>query len=111
MSEIITERVAADMESDFVVFRIGMRINEFWKVHKWIPTFLGMSKMLRELDQTPESGLLSYDIKLGIRNQEVVQYWRSFDDLRAYAFDHGGKHFSSWTWFNRAVGDSGEVGV
>jgi len=32
--DIISERVTADIEGEFVVFRIGMRINKLWKVHK-----------------------------------------------------------------------------
>jgi len=30
----------ADRDEDVVVFLIGMRINAFWKVHRWLPVFL-----------------------------------------------------------------------
>jgi hypothetical protein len=29
--------MAAEMDGEFVVFLIGMRINKPWKLHKWLP--------------------------------------------------------------------------
>ena len=58
MAQIIAERVTAAIEGDFVVFVIGMRINRFWKPHKWLPVFLAMPRMLKELAQRPDSGFL-----------------------------------------------------
>ena len=58
MGEIIPERMAAEIEGDFVVFIIGMRVNKPWKLHKWVPVFLAMPRMLKELKQQPESGFL-----------------------------------------------------
>lgn len=85
MSEgVITERVTADIDGEFVVFRIGMRINTLWKVHKWVPVFLAMPRLLRELEADPDSGLLGYQWNLGIRNHMLFMYWRSFEDLREY---------------------------
>jgi fumigallin biosynthesis monooxygenase-like protein len=37
---------------------IGMRVNKPWKLHKWVPVFLAMPRMLKELKQQPESGFL-----------------------------------------------------
>jgi len=39
MTKVVPKRVAAQIEGDFVVFLIGMRINKPWKVHKWLPRF------------------------------------------------------------------------
>ena len=36
MAGIISKRVTAKIEGDFVVFLIGMRINRFWKPWKWL---------------------------------------------------------------------------
>ena len=82
MAVILGERMAANIEGDFVVFLIGMRVNKLWKPHKWIPVFLAMPKMLKELDSLPsdESGFLGHNgLSLGV----IVQYWRSFDHLEA----------------------------
>ena len=43
--------MAAEIEGDFVVFIIGMRVNRPWKLHKWVPVFLAMPRMLKELKQ------------------------------------------------------------
>jgi hypothetical protein len=51
MGQIISERMAAEIEGDFVVFIIGMRVNRPWKLHKWVPVFLAMPRMLKELKQ------------------------------------------------------------
>jgi len=60
MAEIIEERMTAKIDGDFVVFLIGMRVNRWWKFHKWVPVVKAMSAMLRELDQLPseETGFL-----------------------------------------------------
>jgi len=60
MSTVRAERMAAEIEGDFVVFLIGMRINKPWKVHKWLPVFLAMPRMLKELETNPDSGLIGY---------------------------------------------------
>ena len=50
MARIFADRMTADIEGDFVVFLIGMRINKPWKVHKWWPVFSAMPRMLKELE-------------------------------------------------------------
>ena len=47
MSKVINGPVTAEMDGDFVVFLIGMRVNKWWKLHKWFPVFTAMSPMLR----------------------------------------------------------------
>jgi hypothetical protein len=81
MPQTINQRMTVHIEGDFVVFLIGMRINRFWKFHKWMPVALAMPKMLKELSQKPESGFLGAQTSLGV----IVQYWRSFEQLEAYA--------------------------
>jgi hypothetical protein len=111
MAELTTERVTAELEGGFVVFRIGMRINTLWKVHEWLPVLRAMPKMLEELETDAESGLLGYDTKLGVRNHEVVQYWRSFEQLREYALDPDGRHAPAIQWANRQMRESDAVGI
>ncbi len=104
--------MTAAIEGDFVVFLIGLRINRLWKVWKWLPVFLAMPKMLRELEQSPESGLLGADLYLGNpRRPLVVQYWRSFERLETYARNKDATHWPAWVAFNKRVGSSGDVGI
>jgi hypothetical protein len=87
-----------------------MRINKLWKIHKWLPVVLAMPRMLRELEQKPELGLMGYHNWFG-RTIIVVQYWRSVDQLMAYAKNRNSAHLPAWAAFNRAVGKSGDVGI
>ena len=50
MSQVIPKRMTAEIDGDFVVFLIGMRINKPWKIHKWLPVVLAMNPMLKELE-------------------------------------------------------------
>jgi hypothetical protein len=112
VAPVIERRVTAAIEGDFVVFLIGLRINRFWKVWKWLPIFLAMPRMLRELERSPESGLLGADLYFGSpRRPMLVQYWRSFEHLEAYARDRDAEHWPAWVAFNGRVGSSGDVGI
>lgn len=105
-----TGRTTADIEGDFVVFLIGMRFNKPWKVHKWLPVFRAMPAMLRVLDDHSELGCLGHEQWAG-RTLIIVQYWRSFEQLDRFARDPDLPHLEPWRRFNRAVRDSGDVGI
>ncbi|HEY8527079.1 MAG TPA: DUF4188 domain-containing protein [Acidimicrobiales bacterium] len=105
-----TGRHTADIDGDFVVFLIGMRFNKPWKVRTWWPVATAMPRMLRVLDQRPELGCLGHHIWFG-RTIIVVQYWRSFEDLDRFARDRDLPHLEPWRQFNRAIRDSGDVGI
>ena len=90
-------RFTADIEGDFVVFLIGMRINKPWRVHEWWRIFVAMPLMLRELDAQPNPPLLGWRLLLASPLSPVVlQYWRSYDDLEAYANDPEQRHKPAW---------------
>lgn len=110
MSKTINARMTAHLEGEFVVFLIGMRINRLWKVHKWLPVVKAMPKMLRELSHKPESGFLGFEFFGGL-SPMVIQYWRSFEQLEAYAKDRAGEHYPAWKAFNQKIKNNGEVGI
>jgi len=110
MPDIIRERMTAQMEGDFCVFLIGMRINQLWKVHKWLPVARAMGRMIRELEVNPDSGFLGVESWFG-NPSIMVQYWRSFEHLEAYAKDRDQQHLPAWAEFNRRVGSGGDVGI
>jgi hypothetical protein len=108
MASVIDKRMSAEIEGPFVVFLIGMRINKPWKIHKWLPVLLAMPRMLKELYKQPQSGFLGH-YGLG---KVMIQYWRSFEQLEAYARDHNQEHWPAWVAFNKRVGASrGDVGI
>jgi hypothetical protein len=112
VASVIPKRVTAEIEGDFVVFLIGMRINRFWKAWNWLPVFIAMPRMLRELERNPEAGLLGASFYMASpRRPTVVQYWRSFEHLEAYARSKDAEHWPAWVAFNKRIGSSGEVGI
>jgi hypothetical protein len=111
MALIFDGRYTARVEKPLVLFLIGMRFNKLILAHKWLPVFLAMPRMLRELEQNPDAGLLSHRSYLSGRVIMVQQYWESFEKLVAYAHAPEETHFPAWRAFNREVGKSGTVGI
>jgi hypothetical protein len=104
-------RYTAELDENFVVFHIGMRFNRPWKVHQWAPVVVAMPRMLMELTKHRDKGLLGSRIMFGGLTITLVQFWRSFDDLEAFAKDPDDLHLPAWRAFSRRVGTSGDVGV
>ena len=102
-------RMMAEIDGDFVVFLIGARFNSF----HLLKTVLdlggrrGMKHMLDYLVAHPEKGLLGYQMGL----PTIVQYWRSFDHLEAFANDAGDPHVAVWRNYWRRVGTSARTGI
>ena len=111
MAKVIAGRMSTQMDGDFVVFLIGMRVNKPWKVHKWVPVARAMGPMLRLLSKERDRGLMTFTTWIGPRGPMIVQYWRSVEQLEAFARDQSAPHRRAWQWFNAAVGESGDVGI
>ena len=101
---VFAGRYSGTLEGDFVVFLIGMRVNRPWKVHRWLPVFLEMPKMLRELQQQPDTGLLGATQGFLSTGPVVIQYWRSFEHLEAFAKNTDDPHLEVWRNYWRRVG-------
>jgi hypothetical protein len=110
MAKVHEGRFTADVDGDFVVLLIGMRFNKPLLVHKWLPVARAMFGMLKWLDAHPEAGCLGYHQYVG-RTTLMVQYWRDVESLNRFARDGSMPHLGPWRRFNRAVRDSGDVGV
>jgi len=103
-------RTTAEIDGEVCVFLIGMRVNRWWKIHKWWPVAMAMPRMLKELDAHPELGCLGGHQWLG-NPTILLQYWRSFDDLERYATTPEHEHLPAWRAFNRRVAQNADVGV
>lgn len=110
MTGVMKGRWTAHAEEGFVVFIIGMRINRWWMVHRWLPPILAMARMIRELSLQPELGFLGGKTWFG-RTIVLIQYWRSFEDLDGYSKAKDLEHVPAWADFNRKIGNDGTVGV
>jgi len=111
MARMIEKRVCAEVDGGFVVFLIGARINRPWKVWKWWPVATAMPRMLAELARQPELGLLHARNMFSFPDAMVIQYWKSFEALEAYAKARDKAHLPAWQAFNKAVGSNGDVGI
>lgn len=111
MAEIIRDRMTAARDEGVVVFLIGMRVNAWWKVHRWLPVARAMPRMLKELFEDPASGLLGATFAFSSQGPLMVQYWSSVDKLMSYAAERAGQHYPAWVAFNRSIGTSGDVGI
>lgn len=111
MSKIFPGRFTADTDGPFVVFLIGMRINNPLALHKWVPTAQAMGPMLHSLYKDPETGFLGGETIFYWGGVGQIQYWRSTEDLERFARSPQETHLRAWQRFNRAVGNDGSVGI
>ena len=109
MAKIFKERMTTEIEGEFVVFLIGMRVNNWWKIYKWLPVFKAMPRMLKELSADPNSGLMGFRL---LNQFTLIQYWRSLDHLMVYARQKDRAHMPAWRAFNQVMGsDDSDVGI
>ena len=111
MAKVVPGRFTADVEGDFVVFLIGMRVNKPLQLKKWLPVAMAMPRMLRYLDKHPQAGLLGYHGGGSPRAPVLIQYWRSFEDLDRFARDPEMPHLGPWRKFVKDVRYDGDVGI
>ena len=109
MGKAIAGRQRARIDGDFVVFLIGARP----QLRHPIRTFgdlggrRGMKHMLDHLTEHPEKGLLGFEMGF----PTIVQYWRSFDHLEAFARDQDDPHSVAWRNYWKRVGTDNRTGI
>ncbi len=121
MSKVIPGRFTAEINESFVVFLIGMRVNNIWAIDKWLPTATAMGPMLSALHKYPEKGFLGQESFYRLFPPEVVliTYWKSFEHLESFARNADDPHLESWRKFNKSIlgtrgsanGSGGSVGI
>ena len=110
MAKVNSGRWTAEIEGDFVVFLIGARPNSVWQLLRSFGDLggrRGMGHMLQYLSEQPDKGLLGYQMGY----PTIVQYWRSFEHLEAFARDADDPHLQPWRNYWRRVGTSGRTGI
>jgi hypothetical protein len=111
MISIFPGRYTALSDEPFVVFLIGFRVNRWRALRTWTRMAAAMPRMIDELKRNPELGLLHAQYFVYWRGVGVMQYWRSFELLHAYAHARDAKHLPAWAEFNQSVGSNGVVGI
>jgi hypothetical protein len=111
-SEFTSGRHTSQFDGPVTIFVIGLRINRLLRIDKWLPVAKAMGPMITELSRQPQCGFLGTEPMLrNLRTVVMLQYWRDFDSLEAYARDRDQSHWPAWLAFNKAVGSSGTVGI
>jgi len=113
MVSVIPGRFTAQIDQPFVVFLIGMRVNQLAAFSKWVPVAQAMGPMLQTLQEHPEKGFLGGEnfFRLFPMTTLLLSYWRSFEDLEQFARNPSEPHLKAWQSFTRAVGNDGSVGI
>lgn len=112
MTDVLAGRYHATFPPGTVVFLIGMRINSLSRVRAWLPPFLAMPRMLAELAQQPDLGLLEARTEIGWRRATVIQYWSSMEQLMDYASSSNREHLPAWKAYNQMARSAGDaVGI
>lgn len=107
---VLPGRMTASLEEPIVVFLIGMRVNKPWSVRSWWWVTRSMPNMLERLADHPELGLLHVEQFTRGRTSLSVQYWRSLDDLMAFASDRDQPHLDAWRRLNRQMRERDDIG-
>ena len=109
MAKALQGRHAAHIEGDFVVFLIGasLDLKNPFRSFQDLGGRRGMRFMLDYLLQHPEKGLLAFEMGL----PTIVQYWRSFDHLEAFAKDEKDPHLQPWRNYWKRVGNQNRTGI
>lgn len=120
MEERVTHTTHAHDDA-IVVFHIGMTFRKWHRPDLWMPVFLAMPRMLAELERNKAAaargeeedlGFLGATTLLGAKGPWVVQWWRSTEQLYAYARRAESEHLPAWRAFNAAARRSpGAVGI
>jgi hypothetical protein len=114
MPPVIADRFTAEIDHPFVVFLIGMRVNEFWAFNKWRWVASQMPPMIEQLYTYGEKkGFLGSEsfFRLFPLTTMMMTYWRSFEDLERFARSKDDPHLGAWQEFYRRVGTDGSVGI
>jgi hypothetical protein len=111
MAEVKQGRWTAEIEGDFVVFLIGAKpsMRRPIRALRDLGGRKGMQHMLKHLTEHPDKGLLGYEMS-GLGSL-IVQYWRSFEHLEAFAKDKDDPHLEVWRNYWKRVGRSGRTGI
>ena len=101
------QRMMAEIEGDFAVFLIGMRLNRPWRVDRWAPLAVSMIRLLKDLRQAEEPGFMGAVLGLPVS----VVYWRSYEELEAWALRPKGSHWRAMAAFGKSGAESrGDIG-
>ncbi|WP_242911401.1 DUF4188 domain-containing protein [Actinomadura terrae] len=107
--QIRSGRFSVRNDDEVVLFLVGIRVNRWRAVRKWLPVLRSLRPMLREAVEDGH-GLVTYRVQVhGPRELVVVQYWRGVDELMD--FSDGATHRAAWRDFYKHASGGAAVGI
>jgi len=113
---VLRGRWTAQIEGSFCVFHIGFILNGYVPNKEMQQAKLAMESMIKELEADPQKfgylggqSYISSNIRVG--GGTIIQYWRSQEQLNAYARDGMRKHFPAMIWSSKTVQLSPHLGL
>lgn len=112
LPEPLVGRHAADLEGDFVLFIIGLRLNQPWQLRRFAQVNWWTYTTVKQARARADLGLMhvNHGYLKGV-GPFVLQFWRSWEQLEAYSHDKELLHVPSWAKYNREVRPGASVGV
>ena len=100
-------RVTHAFDGDLVLFLVGMRVHQPWRLDVVGRAFAAMPRMVVELErnrqaasrQAEDLGFLGARYLLDGAHPTLLQYWRSTEDLYRYAANAALSHRPAWKAF------------
>ena len=91
-------KFTANAKEPLILFMIGGQVNNLLKIYKWFYIAWNYLAMIRWLNKHPESGYLSGHLYMRVFpfGMMLMSYWRSWDDLEAFARLKDGTHLKTW---------------
>lgn len=106
------DRVTHAYEGPLAVFLIGVRVHKPWRLGVVRPVLAAMPRMLVELEKNKAAAARGDEESLGFLagrsavnglGTTTIQWWRSVDDIYAYANAPSMAHRPAWLAFHRAA--------
>lgn len=115
------DRVTHAYDGPIALFLIGVRIHKPWRLRLVRQVGAAMPRMIAELEENKAAaergeaehlGYLGSRTALDLKGPTVIQWWRSVDDIYAYANAARLEHRPAWVEFYRvAKGDPSAVTI
>jgi hypothetical protein len=108
----MVERVTHAYEGPLALFLIGLRVHKPWRLGILRQAGGAMPRMIAELEanraaaergEAEHLGYLGSRTVLDLRGPTVIQWWRSTQDIHAYANAATREHRPAWVEFYRAA--------
>jgi len=109
MSDLIKPSMVADLEEEFLAFDIELQIQILLKFRKWYPAVQGMSKILTELLENKNYGLLNFEYWFAFRRQLFLMYWRSYEHMHDWVLNKTTSHIPGWKVLNQLMKDHPDI--